>query len=401
MPFWKFIAVCICSGLLLALVGYLYYYVAEVDGQPSVIGGPPPAVVTATTAKQLIWRSRLDTVGTIKAIQGIDVTTEIVGKVAEINFSAGTQVEAGELLVKLDTSTERAELRALEARLGKARSDEKRARQLVDRGFISKASLQQTTTERKNLQAQVEQQRAVIKKKSITAPFKGKLGIRQISTGELISPGSPIVTLQSISPIFVNFTLPEHTFSKVAPGQNVEVSVAAYPNRIFNGEISAINPKISEQTRNFTAQALLSNSEGRLQPGMFADVTISLGSTRQVIAVPVSAVAFSAYGEYVFFVRNTSSQLNKSDSAMPVTQLLSGEAPGNVSRTKRNTPVMVADRSFIKTGERRGLMIEVVKGVKAGDRIVTAGQIKIEDGFPIIISDDDILKNIDATPIEP
>lgn len=377
---WKIIAIGICSGLILVLVGYfLYQYGVERGvGQPDSRKGPSPAYVAAATAELQVWRSQLTTIGTVQAIQGVDVTTEVAGKVAEIAFKAGAHVEAGDLLVKLDTSTERAELRALEARFEKARSDEIRARQLVDRGFISEAGLQQTIMEAKNLRALVEQQRTRIRKKTIRAPFAGKLGIRQISTGELISPGTPIVMLQSIAPIFVNFALPEHTFPKVFPEQNVEIKVAAFPERIFKGKISAINPKVAEKTRNFTAQALLPNSDGHLQPGMFADVTIDLGTTRQVIAIPVSAVTFHAYGESVFFVRKS-----------------------NHPSTQDSKPVMVAKRAFIKTGERRELMIEVVKGVKAGDRVVTAGQIKIDDDFPIIVSDEDVIQKAEPRPTEP
>lgn len=400
----KTIVIWIGCGFVLALVGYFFYdfFAVEVDGQPGIRRGSPPVVVTAATAEQQFWRSQLTSVGTVRAIQGIDITTEVAGKVAEIVFNAGAHVEAGDLLVKLDTSTERAELRSLEAQLEKARSDEDRARQLVDRGFISEAALQQTTTDAKNLQAQVEQQRTRIRKKTIRAPFSGKLGIRQISPGELISPGTPIVILQSISPIFVNFNLPEHTFSKVSPGQTIEINVSAYPDRIFEGKISAINPKVSEKTRNFTVQALLLNEEARLQPGMFADVTIDLGAQRKVIVIPVSAVTFNAYGESVFFVRQSAQQTNQSGIDAPATQMSKDRTQSQDSaHTQSQSPALVAERRFIKTGERRGLMIEVVQGVQADDRIVTAGQIKIDEGASIIISEDDVLHDAEPRPTKP
>lgn len=393
-----------CGGFVLALAGYYFYhfFVAEGDRQSGNRRGPPPVVVTAATAERQVWRSQLTTVGTVQAIQGVDVTTEVAGIVAEIVFNAGTHVESGDLLVKLDTSTERAELRSLEAQLEKASSDEKRARQLVVRGFISEAALQQTTTDTKNLQAQVEEQRTRIRKKTIRAPFAGKLGIRQISPGELISPGTPIVTLQSISPIHVNFTLPEHTFSKVFPGQAIEITVAAYPDRIFAGKISAINPKVSEKTRNFTVQALLPNDEGQLQPGMFADVTIDLGSQRQVIAIPVSAVTFNAYGESVFYVRQSAQQTSQSGIGAPATGTSTDQTQSqDNAREQGRPPALVAERGFIQSGERRGLMIEILKGVRAGDRVVTAGQIKIVEGGSIIISDEDALYGAEPSPTEP
>lgn len=397
------IGIC-CGGFALAVAGYFFYhfFIAEGDLQSGSRRGPPPVVVAAATAERQIWRSQLTTVGTVQAIQGVDVTTEVAGKVAEIVFNAGTHVESGDLLVKLDTSTERAELRSLEAQLEKASSDEKRARQLVVRGFISEAALQQTTTDTKNLQAQVEEQRTRIRKKTIRAPFTGKLGIRQISPGELISPGTPIVILQSISPIHVNFTLPEHTFSKVFPGQTVEINVAAYPERIFAGRISAINPKISEKSRNFTVQALLPNNEEQLQPGMFADVTIDLGAQRQVIAIPVSAVTFNAYGESVFFVREAEQQVSQSGIDAPAVDISTKQTQSQDSaRALGKPPALVAERGFIQSGERRGLMIEVLKGVRAGDRIVTAGQIKIVEGGSIIISDEDALYDAEPMPAKP
>ncbi|SER81371.1 membrane fusion protein, multidrug efflux system [Nitrosomonas sp. Nm51] len=404
MSFRRSIVIWVSSGFFLVLAGYFFYdyFATGDDGQSGNRRGTQPAVVTAATAEQQYWRSQLRSVGTVQAIQGIDVTTEVAGKVAEIDFNAGANVEKDDLLVKLDTSTEYAELRSLEAQLEKARSDEHRARQLVDRGFISEAALQQTTTDTKNLKAQVEEQRAHISKKTIRAPFAGKLGIRQISPGELISPGTPIVTLQSISPIFVNFTLPEHTFAKVYPGQTVEVLVAAYPTQIFKGKISAINPKVSEKTRNFAVQALLPNNETHLQPGMFADVTIDMGTQRPVVAIPASAVTFNAYGETVFFVRQSAQQTGLSSIGTAVAPASADRNQSQDSALAQKYPsALIAERGFIKTGEKRGLMVEVVKGVGAGDRVVTAGQIKIDEGASIIISDDDVLRAAEPRPVKP
>lgn len=404
MSYRRTTAIWIISGFVLVLAGYLFYdyFESSGDGQSGYRRGPPPVVVTAARAEQQFWRSQLTSVGTVQAIQGIDVTTEVAGKVVEIDFNAGAYVETSDILVKLDTSTEYAELRSLEAQLEKARSDEHRARQLVDRGFISEAALQQTTTDTKNLKAQVEEQRTRINKKTIRAPFAGKLGIRQISPGELISPGTSIVTLQSISPIFVNFTLPEHTFAKVYPEQTVEIQVAAYPAQIFTGKISAINPKVSEKTRNFTVQALLPNDEALLQPGMFADVTIDLGRQRPVIVIPVSSVTFNAYGESVFFVRQSAQQSGLSGTGTTTVPEPAGRNQSlDSAHAPEHPPALIAERGFIKTGERRGLMVEVLKGVQAGDRIVTAGQIKIDEGASIIISDDDVLQAAKPRPEKP
>ena len=367
------VAVAIIAGLVVA---YLLHREPS-HGRPSP-AGPPAATVSVARAESELWPVEISATGAIAAIQGIDVTAEVAGKVSEIAFEPGGHVKNGEFLVALDTRTERAALRALEAQLKKARADEARAARLVRRGTIAEAEYEQAVADAEVLQAQVDQQKTVIAHKTITAPFAGEVGIRRISIGELISPGDPIVTLQAIKPIFVNFTVPERHSGRLEVGQTVKVRVAAHPDRVFTGEVTAIDPKVTERTRSIAVQALLANEDRHLRPGMFADVTIDLGADRQVVAIPATAVTFNAFGKSVFFAR-------------PV-----DGTDGAGDRQK-----WLAERAFVETGERRKLMIEVVKGVEAGDRVVTAGQLKIDDGFPISISETDALAQVDPQPDKP
>jgi membrane fusion protein (multidrug efflux system) len=377
--------------------------------------GPPPATVAAAMATRESWPVEITAIGTLRGENGLEVTPEIAGRVEQIVFDAGDQVEQGALLVMLDTSSEEASLSGLEAQLAQARVDAERAQRLFAQDATPEADYEAAQTLARDLAAQVEAQRTLIAKKNVPAPFAGKLGIRQISVGDLIAPGDPIVTLQSVSPILVDAPLPEEAFGRVEPGQSVSVSVGAYPDEMFAGEIVAIEPQVEEASRSFTIQAQIPNEDGRLQPGMFADVTVDLGGQREVVAIPETAVTFNAYGKSVFFVRDPEEvqQANQQEGSQQ------SEAAGGQQQSQQpqpeqpapgadpaagqppQPPPKVAQRGFVETGARRGLMIEVTEGVEAGEQVVTAGQIKIDDGFPIVVSEDDELAGVDPQPQTP
>ena len=452
-PPWLAIAIGAALLVVVAVAVWFFFFRDGGDAKKAERRGPPPATVAAAVAEQQTWRSQLTAIGTLQAVNGIDVTAEVAGKVSRIAFQAGQEVKKGALLIELQTDTERAGLRSLQARLDQAQTDEARARRLISRGAISQSQLENTVTEADSLKAQLAQQRSLVGKKTIRAPFAGKLGVRRISEGQLISPGTTIVALQSIAPILVNFTLPERAFSKVKPGQSIEIKVAAYADQTFSGKITAIDPSVAEQTRSFSVQASLPNKDKALRPGMFADLTLDLADERRVIAIPASAVTFNAYGEAVFFVRQPEpgragsggsgngevgpggsigpggsgaggsgrgmsdrgdSRRGDSSRDDPASgESDRGEGPGRGESGGKGGgnggggsgvprgPVLRAERAFIETGERRGLMIEVKKGVDAGDRVVTAGQLKIDDGFPIIVADEDALAGVRKRPLKP
>lgn len=380
------------SVLLLALLTgtwFGYQYLVAALAPP---GGPQsmPVTVTVATARQESWSRRLTAIGTLEAPQGVDVTNTLPGKVDSIAFQSGDRVEQGDVLVRQDTSTERAELRSIETRIKQARRELERSKPLVEQNAISDEEYEQRATTLKNLQAQAATQQAIIDKKTIEAPFSGVLGIRQIDRGSFLNPGTPIVTLQQLDPIFVNFTLPEQQTSLVETGQEVLMTVSAYPDTTFQAKVNALNPLIDEATRSYRVQATVPNSDLKLRPGMFADVTISLPETRTVVTVPETAISFNAYGESVYLIRGEKTPDSSSSPESAGEQ--TGQSPSGQ---------LTARQVFVTTGERRGLRIEVIEGVAAGDRVVTAGQMKLEDGSAVQISDEDPTQQASPRPVEP
>lgn len=376
----------VAAALILAIAGYFFW--RPRSGESTQQGQPPqrpPVVVAAAYAEQEVWQTRLSAVGTLEAVRGVEVTTEAAGLVSAIHFKSGDHVRRGELIVQLNDEPDRKRLASLVAQMEQARSELARNRQLAREGILARVEAERSDTALENLQAQVAEQRAVIAKKRIEAPFDGELGIRLVNLGQLVQPGQPIVTLQAIAPILVNFSLPEGHYRELARGQALEVRTDAYSDRAFAGAVSAINPQVNEQTRNFLVQGRLPNEERLLRPGMFATVTVTLPDQRQVVTVPDTAVSYSPSGDAVFVVRQ-----NKSAANGP------GEKPnGNGSgrdRPPRNAPNLIVTRMIVKTGERRGGKIAILEGVDPGDQVVTAGQLKLSEGAPVIISSPDAVE---------
>jgi membrane fusion protein (multidrug efflux system) len=363
----------VVAGVLaiLAAGGYaVYFFYFKSDASKSASGARPAPVVTAETATAEKWSQQISAVGTVTPVQGTELTSELAGKVEKIHFRSGQQVEVGKLLIELDASSEEAELGTLRPQLRQAKADQTRAEKLIGTNAISEVAYEETIVEVDRLQAAIRQREAIINRKKIRAPFRGELGIRMVSLGQYVSPGTPVVTLQQISPIYVDFDIPEGAAGNIATGQQVQVLVAAYPDQPFQGEISAITPRVARGTRSFRVRATLSNAERKLKPGMFADVLVRLPGERRVIAVPQTAIAFNAYGSSLFVIQHE------------------GE--------KRTV-----NRTFVETGERRGLDIEIVNGIEAGDRVVTAGQLKISDGDAVTISEEEVDPRHTATQMDP
>ncbi|MEZ6127209.1 MAG: efflux RND transporter periplasmic adaptor subunit [Planctomycetaceae bacterium] len=358
---------------LIAAGGYAAYFVfLRVDNSTETHSRPTVAV-TVVDAKRETWSSELSGVGTVTPVQGTDLTSELAGKVVAIEFESGARVNRDDLLVKLDTTSEVAQLESLEPQLRQARSDQKRAGELLESNAISEEAYEESLTEVDRLQAAIEEQRAIIARKKILAPFAGTLGIRIISLGQYISPGDAVTTLQQIQPIFVDFDLPEGSVGVVKVGLPVQVSTAAYPDETFRGEITAITPLIQQSTRSFSVRSELSNADRRLKPGMFAEVIVELPVQRDVVTVPQTAVAFNAYGSSLFVI----------------------------DKAERETEQQQARRTFVRTGERRGLDIEIVAGIEAGQQVVTSGQLKLSDETPITISEQDASAGVSEEPTEP
>lgn len=350
----------VLGAVALVVAGYVTWRAYKGGGQPLPPAGPPPVAVAVATAAVEIWQTHVSAAGTLVAVQGVQVMSEVPGMVSAIHFRSGEPVHAGTLLLELDATADQARLDSLVAQLEQARADNTRNRHLVARGLIATAQAEQSATTVETLAAQVHEQRTLIDKKRIEVPFTGELGIRLVNLGQFISAGQPIVTLQSIVPIHVNFALPEAHYPMITHGQAVEVAVDAFPDRQFAGTVNAISPEVSETTRNFNVQATLPNDAGLLRPGMFAQVTVALAEWRDVVTVPATAISYSPQGDAVLVVVEPSAVDTPGTPVAPV-----GSPPPTAS-------LPTVKRTLVQVGERRGTNIAILTGVARGERVVTA-----------------------------
>ncbi len=330
----------------------------------------PPASVSVAVAKAERWRESAEAVGTFVAINGADVTTEAGGVIREILFEPGQRVKAGTVLVRLNTANEEATLRALDAAAKLAVSQRDRWRELGQQKLVSLADVEQRAADAASALAQVEAQRALIAQKTIRAPFDGTLGIRKANLGQFIAPGSPIVNLQSISPIFLDFTLPQQRMDQLAEGTAIRATVDSLPGRTFDGRITAIEPLIDAETRSVKVQATFVNNDNALRPGTFAKVGFDLGSEQSVVVIPQTAVSFNPYGNAVYVIRETQYGPDEKD--------MQGKSLSGVK--------LVVQQRFIKTGATRGDLVAVTEGLKPGERVVTSGLLKLRNDAVVTIN---------------
>jgi len=321
---------------------------------------PPPTAVTTIVAKQEKWPATLNVIGTAAAVQGVTVSADLPGTVARIAFDSGKAVNAGDVLVELDTRQERAQLAAMEAQRDLAHINFARMKQLVDEGVIARTEYDNATAQQKATDAQVGEIRATIARKTIRAPFSGILGIRQVNLGQYLSAGEAIVPLQSLNPIYVNFGVPQQTAAQARVGRTLRVSSNDVGGLTFAGRVTALDSVVNEATRNVQVQATLANPGGKLRPGMFVQVEITTGADRPVIALPTSAINYAPYGDSVFVV---------SDLKDP---------SGKTYRGVR--------QEFVKVEGSRGDQVAVVSGVKPGDEVVSSGVFKLRNGAAVQVN---------------
>jgi membrane fusion protein, multidrug efflux system len=320
----------------------------------------PPEVVTVAVAQKSSWESTLNSVGSLTAVQGVTVAAELPGKVVQIAFEPGARVNAGDLLVKQDTTTEEAQLRSAEAQVMLAQNNYNRIEQLLARNAISRSEFDNADAQLKANKAQADAIRAAIAKKTIRSPFSGRLGIRLINLGEILKEGTAIVSLQTLSPIFANFQLPQHQLGRIKPGFRVRVTSDALSGEALEGKITAINPQVDSATRNISVQATLENTQEHLRPGMFVDAHVVLPAENEVLAIPATSILYAPYSDSVFIVEN------KKD-----------EKSGQEGKT--------VHQQFVRLGEKRGDFISVLSGLKEGDSVVSTGVFKLRNGQSVII----------------
>jgi membrane fusion protein (multidrug efflux system) len=335
--------------------------------------GIPPQTVSTMVASVQEWQPKLEAVGSLRAVNGADLSSQIAGTVSSIHFESGAEVKAGTLLVELQSADDVAKLQSLKAAAALAQITLDRDQRQIKVQGVSQQTVDTDVQNLKSAQAQVEQQQATVDYKNVRAPFDGKLGIRQVDLGQYLAAGTTMVTLQSLDPIYVDFFLPQQSLDQLKVGLKVTASIDAFPGRGFEGEITAINPKIDTGTRNVQIRAALKNPGHHLLPGMYATVDIAAGASQRYVTLPATAVSYSSYGSTVF--------------------LADDKGPGADGH-----PQLVARQVVVTTGATRGDQVAVLTGVKEGDTVVTAGQIKLRPGFPLIVNNK-ITPTFDANPV--
>lgn len=327
---------------------------------------PPPETVTTSVVTSETWDSSLTAVGTLNAVQGVTVAAELPGKVIGIEFEPGTAVKKGDILLRQDTSSEQAQLPGLLSQVNLYVTNLERANQLLAKGLISRADRDSAVANAEQAQAQAENIRATIAKKTIRAPFSGSLGIRQVNLGQILREGDPIVTLQSLDPIYADFTLPQQQLPQVRTGLAVQVTSDALPGMTINGRITAISPLVDAETRSIKIQATISNRMEKLRPGMFVNVAVGLPSRQKVLIIPATAVLYAPYSDSVFVVEE-----------------------GKDSKTLR--------QQFVRLGEKRGDFVAVTSGIREGETIVSTGVFKLRNGQSVVV-DNKLAPDFKQTP---
>jgi membrane fusion protein (multidrug efflux system) len=350
----------VLTVVVLGALGFVKFKQVQTAVQAAATFAPPPEAVTSIVAKQEVWPASLSVIGTMEAVHGVVVSADLPGTVSKINFESGQAVKEGEIIIELDTRQERAQLAALEAQRDLAKINFGRTQKLVDQGVISRQEYDTSVASQKQTEANVGEIRATIERKTIRAPFSGILGIRKVNLGQYLAAGNPIVQLQSMNPIYVNFGVPQQSGTQVKVGGSVTVTAQDLGGKEFTGRVTALDSVIDEATRNYQVQATLANPQGKLKPGMFVQVAMHYGTPRDAVTLPASAINYAPYGDSVFIITDLK------------------DPKGNSYRGVR--------QQFVKIDGSRGDQVAVVSGVKPGDEVVSSGVFKLRNGAAVIIN---------------
>lgn len=345
-----FVATFAFYGVKLALI---HWYTSHYE--------EPPITVSTVKAELKTWHPYLTSVGTLKAFNGVEVNSEVSGQVVSIAFESGEHVKQGDLLVQLNDEVDQKTLQKNEAKLRFDKIDFERKESLLKDNAVARSAVDAAKAAFLQSEAAVASDKVMIAQKKIRAPFSGKIGIRQINVGQYITSGTAIVSLQALDPLYVDFSLPEQNIPLIHKDQDVVVKVDAYPNQVFQGKISAINSAIDVNTRSIAIRATLPNQNEILYPGLFADIHVILPQKNNVITVPQSSVTYSLYGDAVYLVKQ------KGDD-------------------KNQKLILIATQKYVKIGDRHANDVAILEGIKAGDEVVTSGQIKLHDNARVVIN---------------
>lgn len=361
MKIRRMVIMLIVLGLLFGGIIFYHSYRQQQQQKSRAGAGMPSVAVSTARAGFQDWQQELEAVGSLRASRGIDVTSEITGMVSSVHFRSGDDAVQGQELVQLNVDSDVAGLKALEAAAELAGIVYERDKKQYEIQAVSQATLDADAADLRIKRAQVAEQRALIDKKTLRAPFAGRLGISTVNPGQYVNPGDKIVTLQALDLMYVDFNLPQQELSHLRPGQQVSVVADTYPDVLFRGRISAINPKVDPATRNFLVEATIINSARKLLPGMFVTIKVKAGAAERYLTLPQTAITFNPYGETVFLVHEK-------------------------GRTPRGEPAYVVQQRFVTIGHVRGDQVSIVKGIRENDIVVTSGQLKLKNDVPVVIN---------------
>ena len=362
-------------GLLVlvgAIIGVKALQIVNLIKMGATFEMPPETVVIQESATKPLTAS-FQSIGSVEAARGVMVASEVSGKVVGILFQSGAEVKAGEPLVQIDKSIEEAQLRSAQSTAELNRLNLERIRGLRKTSVVSQSDMESAEAQAKDSAARVDQLASIVEKRTIRAPFSGRLGIRQIQEGQFLKPGDPIVTLQALDPVYVNFSLPQQRLGDLAVGMKVKITTDALPERAFEGTLTAIEPAVDATTRNINLQATLQNHDGALRQGMFVAVSVLVPGTFERVVIPATAVIFAPYGDSVFVVT---------------------EVAG------KHGPRLEAHQKFIRLGQREGDFVAIEEGLSAGERIVTIGGFKLRNGSHVVAGESSLPSSAKPTPAE-
>jgi membrane fusion protein (multidrug efflux system) len=360
--------------VLVGIFGFQAFKAVMIKKFMSAMSNPPQTVSTAKAVTGA-WQPTIEAIGSLRAVNGADLSLEVSGVVDSISFNSGDDVEQGALLLKLRSDDDAAKLESLQATAELNQITNDRDQKQFKLQAVSQATLDTDEANLKNAKAQVAQQQAILDKKSLRAPFAGHLGIRAVDLGQYLGAGTVIVTLQALDPVFVDFFVPQQSMDQIRLDQIVTVKIDAFKDQSFTGKITAVNPRVDASSRNVQIRATLANADHKLIPGMYATIDVATGALKNYVTLPQTAITYNPYGDTVYIVDR------KTDGA-------------------DGKPQLFARQSFVTTGPTRGDQVAVLKGINDGDEVVTAGQLKLRNGSPILI-DNSIMPSADAAPNVP
>ncbi len=352
--FWMLAVVIVFLGVIGSVK---YFQIRSAMAQ----GGfqPPPEAVTTTVVRQEQWETTINAIGTVVAVNGVNVSADLPGLVEQISFDSGRPVSKGDVLVRLDTKQERAQLAAALAQLDLTRLQLDRATGLRNQEIVAQSVVDQLSAENKQAAARVGEIRASIERKTIRAPFSGVLGIRNVNLGEYLAGGAPIVSLQSLQPVYVHFTVPQQEVARLRTAGEVRVMSDGFAGTEV-GKVTAIDSLVDEAMRNMRVQATFANRDGRMRPGMFVETKLARGAKTPVLTVPASAISYAPFGDSIYIVEDVKGPDGKSYRGVR--------------------------QQFVKLGGTRGDQVAVVTGLKPGEEVVTSGVFKLRPGAAVVVN---------------